>query len=104
MRKLIAAAALVSAVLPAIASAQEVYPEVRVSYRDLDLRQAEGVKRLDSRLRHAVKAVCPADVSADGWTQRAARRCRQATQVVVAASREAVLGQVLRTGTQIAAR
>jgi UrcA family protein len=91
MLKRILAAALLAAGVPAIAPAQDVYPEVRVPYRDLDLRHAAGVKAFDSRLRRAVKAVCPYDVSADRWTQIAARRCLRTTGAAVAASREAVL-------------
>jgi UrcA family protein len=103
MMKMFVAVGLLAAGVPAAALAQDVYPEVHVSYRDLDLRQPAGVKVFDRRLRQAVRAVCPYDVSADRSTQVAARRCLSATRDAVAASRSVVLEQATRvTGPMIA--
>jgi UrcA family protein len=80
MKILISAVALIAA-LPAQAAAQQPNPqvsraEVRVPYRDLNLRSAFGIQMLDRRLTRAARAVCPqVDGTLDLASKAAARRC-----------------------------
>jgi UrcA family protein len=58
MLKIILPFTLLLAAIPGGAFAQDVHAEVRVSYRDLDLRNPHDVKRLDHRIGKAVVSVC----------------------------------------------
>jgi len=52
-------------------------PSVVVNYGDLDLQSAQGKQKLDGRLRHGARSVCPSDSSQDLATRLAGRRCVQ---------------------------
>lgn len=87
------------AALPSLSAAQEVRPDVHVSYGDLDLRSAVGVKALDRRLARAVKAVCPtADGTVDQARKRAVQRCLAMKTAEVAIQRDRVLAETETTG------
>ena len=95
-------ALLLAAGLPGIATAQEVPVAVSVSYHDLDLRSAAGVKALDRRLRRAVGEVCGDDLSVDVWSKIAARRCRAAKLVEVNGMRDTLLASLAPKGQAVA--
>jgi UrcA family protein len=95
-------ALLLAAGLPSIASAQQVPAAVHVSYHDLDLRSAAGVKALDRRLLRAVGKVCGDDLSADVWNKIAARRCRAAKLAEVHGMRDTLLASLAPKGQAVA--
>ena len=74
MKTLSIAAALL-ALLPLQAGAQQLRPQARVSYTDIDLSKAAGVRVLDRRIKVAAKAVCPDLHGVDPFRQLAAHRC-----------------------------
>ena len=82
-----------------MAVAQDVDRDVHVSYMDLDLRTAAGVKMLDHRLVRAVKLVCPDSAGSIDLTYRQiVQRCRAAKGAEVAQQRRRVLLEA-RSGT-----
>ncbi|WP_116091371.1 UrcA family protein [Sphingomonas crusticola] len=95
-------AILLAVGLPGIATAQDVPAAVHVSYHDLDLRSAAGIKALDHRLNRAVSKVCGDDLSADVWNKIAARNCHRAKLAEARELRDAVLANVARKGEAVA--
>lgn len=81
MLKLLAAAALAST-SPVVMAAPDVPPpSIRVAVSDLDLRSDPGTRRLDQRLKTAVRALCPVPTSHDVIAHRDYRAClSEATQ------------------------
>ena len=99
MLKLIATIALLATALPAVAHAQDVTRQIRVSYADLDLAHPAGVKALDRRLHAAVETVC-ADTSSDAGAI-AVLHCRKAALAQLATQRAAALAAA-NTNVQLA--
>lgn len=82
------------AALPGVASAQDVGPDVRVSYADLNLRTSEGVEVLDRRLARAVRLVCAEDRGTRELNRKIAlRRCVAVQSAKVAIHRDQVLAR-----------
>jgi UrcA family protein len=96
-----AAIAFAALALPAAAQAKTpATPSIHVSYADLDLHKAAGVKALDRRLAQAVRTLC-AEGATDLTRQLAARRCIVATTAALAAARErAIAGDTGFEGTR----
>ncbi len=101
MLKLIAAAALLAAGVPVVASAQQVQHDIHVSYHDLDLHRPGDVRILDNRLRAAINAVCPDDRTTDPLVKLEVVYCHKAKHAEVAAARNAALARA--SASQIAA-
>ena len=101
MLKLIAAAALVATTAPAFAQAHGTTRSVHVSYADLDLRQAEGVKQFDRRLRAAIVDVCPDGVTTDRIATADVMRCRNAASRALQSQRAEAIAKAT-TNTQLA--
>lgn len=101
MLKLIPAI-LLAAGLPGLATAQDLPAAVHVSFHDLDLHSAAGIKALDRRLLSAVNKVCGDDLSIDTWSRIAARRCRVAKLAETRALRNAVLAKRASTEEAVA--
>ena len=101
MLKLIAAATLIATAAPAFAQAHGTTRSVHVSYADLDLRQADGVKQFDRRLRAAIGAVCPDGVSTDRFATADVMRCRNAAAIALKSERAAAIAKATAT-TQLA--
>ncbi|GAA0302617.1 hypothetical protein GCM10009087_10480 [Sphingomonas oligophenolica] len=92
MLKLMIAAALMAALAPNAALAQDSGTgDIHVSYRDLDLRNPAGVKRLDRRINWAIGVVCHDEADTDLARKREVTRCRAAKQADVAAQRARIL-------------
>lgn len=72
-----ALAAAVAAASPA--SAQEEPRSVAVSYADLDLSTADGVGRLDRRVRNAADRVCSVNGARDLKTRGMVLACKEQT-------------------------
>jgi UrcA family protein len=101
MLKLIVAAALVS-IAPGVASAQDVVGQARVSYRDLDLRKPEGVKRFDRRISNAITSLCSETNNIPLDRKIAFNRCFKDVQASVAEQRARALFNA--GNTEVAAR
>jgi UrcA family protein len=93
---------LLAAMASGDAVAQDLSAPVRVSYRDLDMRSAAGIRALDRRLLSAVRKICGDDLSIDTWSKIAARRCRRAKLAEVRALRDAVVARASRPAEGIA--
>ncbi len=52
-------------------------PQVRVSYRGLDLADPEGRRILEQRINAAINDVCPRESGSALWTRRYDRECRE---------------------------
>jgi UrcA family protein len=92
LKTIVTAIALLATAAPAFAGAREAAPQVRVSYADLDLRRPADVKTLDRRIRAAVDAVCPEDLTTGSRLGNAAtRQCRTAAFAALAKQRDAAL-------------
>jgi UrcA family protein len=103
MLKLMIPAALLAALVPNAAPAQEEgHAEIHIAYRDLDLRSPAGVKQLDRRIEHAIEAVCPDPDATDLARKFAVARCREAKRADVADQRAKVLRSA-RRDTELAA-
>ena len=98
MLKIIATVALLATTAPAFAQPEGTTRTVHVSYADLDLSRAAGVKQLDRRLRIALANVCPAR---DGATPFAVLQCRKAASVALASQRTAAIAGAAN-GTRLA--
>lgn len=103
MLKFLIPAILLSAMLPAAASAQDGHADVHVAYRDLNLQNPDGIKLLDRRIRRAIAAVCPDYPSVDTAHRRAMAKCRVTKYAEVANSRAAVLAEAAHGGVALAA-
>lgn len=78
------------ALVPGQALARDSAAPVHVSYGDLNLRTAAGVRTLDRRLAQAVQTVC-AEGATDLARQYAARRCVVAASARLASERSQVI-------------
>lgn len=96
MLKMVAAVTLLSAALPAVATAQTTGRQIHVSYHDLDLRRASDVQQLDRRLKTAIETACSGDDSADWQRKLANKRCHAARQHEVQAPRSLALAKAAR--------
>ncbi|WP_442680164.1 UrcA family protein [Sphingomonas sp. ASY06-1R] len=94
---------LLATMTSADAVAQTRSEPVRVSYRDLDMHSADGIRALDRRLLSAVRKVCGDDLSIDTWSKIAARRCHRAKLAEVRALRDAVVARASRSAEAVAA-
>jgi len=92
-------ALLLAAVLPGAAPAQEA---IHVSYHDLDLGSAQGVRMLDRRLDQAISAVCPDPYSVMPGARLAYRRCLTAKRIEIAAQRDQAIAQASRVRVALA--
>ena len=104
MLKVMIPAALLAALVPNIALAQEEgHAEIHVAYRDLDLRSPAGVKQLDRRIERAVEAVCPDPDATDLARKFVVARCREVARAGVADQRAAVLQNGAHRNAELAA-
>lgn len=97
MLRSVTIAALLFTALPAMSAAQEVQSNIRVTYRDLDLRRAADVEIFDRRLRNAIAAACPDDGHVDLEAQAEIRNCRIAKRAEVLGARNAAVARAQRT-------
>ena len=63
---------------------------------DLDLRSAEGQRKLDKRLSIAAREVCGTASDVDVEGKNAVRKCRDETLAVARSQRDAVLAETTR--------
>ena len=79
--------------MPQIASAQDFRPEVKVSYRDLDLSRSADIRRFDRRLARAIVSVCAESSASTVYIEEkiAIEHCIKATQAGLAEERAGVL-------------
>ena len=102
MLKLLIPAAVLTALVPNAAPAQQVaHADIHVAYRDLDLRSPAGVKQLDRRIERAIAAVCP-DPDTDLARRHMVDRCHAVKRADVAGQRARVLRSA-RANTELAA-
>ena len=104
MLKYLIPAALVAALIPTTATAQDIPAAVHVVYRDLNLQTSDGLRTLDRRIAGAIETVCPDSVAIDLARKRLVSRCQAAARANVAAQREAVLAKAGRGNIELAAR
>ncbi|WEK43105.1 MAG: UrcA family protein [Candidatus Sphingomonas colombiensis] len=89
------AAALTGA--PAFAQSVDPAPSIAVRHADLNLTNAQDVRRLDHRITHAVIDVCGTASSADPGGQINVTRCRAETMAVASAQRGALIAASQQT-------
>jgi UrcA family protein len=101
MKRIITLAALVAAPLfaPALAQAPASADRVQiVSYADLDLSKEADVRKLDRRVRAAVKNVCGAASDVDVAGKNEVRRCRTITSERLSLERAIAIASAARPG------
>ncbi|UIJ47079.1 UrcA family protein [Sphingomonas cannabina] len=104
MFRLILPAMLVLASSPFPAVAQGAQRDAHVAYRDLDLATPAGVTELDRRIKRAIKAMCPADDSAELARKAIVKRCHRVLTAAVAGQRAQAIASAARSGPVVAAR
>ncbi|HEX7852727.1 MAG TPA: UrcA family protein [Sphingobium sp.] len=98
-------AALVAAIIPGVAFAQDRLPDVAVSYSDLNLSTAEGVATLDRRLDHAIEAACPSSTGISDLSRlNVIEACHTAKWQEIASARGNLLARARTKGTAVASR
>jgi UrcA family protein len=85
-----AALTLLPLALSTAALAEESADDIRISYADIDLGTASGVKTLDRRIKHAIATVCPR-TGLDLWAQIAAENCRAEKRSEISVQRDRAL-------------
>lgn len=104
---ILAAATAVAALFtgsPAFAQEPAPSSQLIVSYADLDLSSAQGVRTLDRRLRSAVEAVCGPTSSADPRGKNQVRQCRTETLAVARAERDQAIASIGNGQIQLASQ
>ena len=93
MTKTILFASLAASLALALpAAAQDV--SIAVPYGDLDLRSDSGVKRLDTRIRHAIESICGnSGTETLLLTKRIVRKCGQVALELVEDDREVAIAR-----------
>jgi UrcA family protein len=103
MTKFLTTALLGLSLLSGVADAERPTPNIRIEYRDLDLKNPLGVARLDHRIEKALTALCPNDRPADLTARIEERHCRAAKLAEIAPQRERVLAGGLARPVAVAA-
>ena len=78
--------------------AQQAPGQLLVSYSDLDLTSASGVRRLDRRIRSAVEEVCGEVTSFNPAGRNIIRQCREETLSVARTQRDQVIAEAAQDG------
>jgi len=97
MLKIILTTFFLATAAPALAQPDGDTRQVRVSYRDLDLRRSADVHQLDLRLHAALKAVCPENA----WESFEVKHCREATGADLARQRARLIA-IAKAGDRLA--
>ena len=92
---------LLAITLSTPAMAQDVTPDIRVAYRDLNLASPDGVRVLDHRIALAVDRACPNEVHTDIRSALEIARCRHDKTVEAAGARDRVLAAA-QSATRVA--
>jgi UrcA family protein len=103
MIKFLTTALLGLSLLSGVAVAQRPTTNVRIEYRDLDLRSPLGIARLDYRIEKALAALCPNDRPTDLTARIEERHCRNAKLAEIAPQRDHVLAGGLAQPVAVAA-
>lgn len=89
----LALAAVAFAASPALAQ-ESGAGRLTVSYADLDLATAQGLARLDRRIRTAVEAACGPTSDADPHGKNIVYQCRAETLALARAQRDTAIAAV----------
>lgn len=105
MKTLLAFAAAAVAFSATPAFAQQPSSTVAVSYADLDLSTARGIRKLDRRIRTAVERACGPISSFDPAGKNDVRQCRTDTLAAARVQRDVAIAAVARDSqVQLAAQ
>ena len=101
----LAAAAIAFSAAPASAQNAAGSSPLAVSYADLDLSTAQGVARLDRRIRTAVETACGPISNADPHGTNLVLQCRAETLAIARAQRDtAIAATSLSSPIRLASR